>query len=334
MSGLASPVLVTGATGFIGARLAERLIEEGERPRLMVRDPAKLRPQLAAQAEIVTADLTDPASLPAALRGAGTVFHCAGNVATWDKWAHYHRANVLGPRALFAAMEQVGLPAGRFVHLSSVDVYGFPQTACAETATATGGAFGYGRSKAQGEAELRAAAARLGLSYVILRPCNVVGPHSQFIGRLGDELRSPLMLKVGHGHADFGFLYVDNLIDCMFWAATAPAAEAGCYNVRDPAAITWSRFLADLGQGVGARALIPDLPFKVADLAARVIEIPWRLLPLPGEPLLHPLLVRIFGRGCGHDITRIGQAGAPLGGIGYDEGMRRSLAWYRETRKV
>jgi len=324
----APPSLITGASGFIGARLAERLLAQGQPPRLLVRDPARLRKVLREGAEIVVGDLTDPASLEAAVRGVGDVFHCAANVATWGKWNDYYATNVLGVRHLLAAMERVGGVAGRLVHLSTADVYGFPPEACDEDAPATGGAFGYGRSKALGEAELRAAAARLGLAHVVLRPGNVIGPHGQFIRRLGDELRASLMLKINHGQADFGFLYVDNLVDCMLWAAAAPQAEGKCFNVRDPVNISWARFLADLSQGLGGRAWVLDMPFTLSHWAARVMELPWRLLPLPGEPLLHRLLVHIFGCTCGHDIARLQAAGAPLGRVGYEEAMRRSVAWY------
>lgn len=67
------PALVTGATGFIGRHLAERLLAEGQRPRLLVRDPARLAPALRAGAELVVADLADQAALDAALEGVGHV---------------------------------------------------------------------------------------------------------------------------------------------------------------------------------------------------------------------------------------------------------------------
>lgn len=324
------PPLVTGATGFIGARVAERLIEAGQRPRLLVRDATRVRPTLQGQADIFIGDLSAPESLIPALTGAGDLFHCAANVNTWGPWASYEQVNVSGIRNLLSAIEQVGGLRGRMIHLSSMDVYGFPALPQDEAAPATGGQFSYGRSKAMGEALLRDEAARHGLDYTIFRPGNVIGPQSQFIRRLGDELRASLMLKISHGRADFGFLYIDNLIDTLFWATKTPAASGQCYNVRDPVRIDWARFLADLKTGMKGRSLVLDLPFSISDLAARVMEAPWRLLPLPGEPLLHRLLVRIFGRTCGHDISRLSQAGAPLGRVGYEEGMGRAVAWYNQ----
>lgn len=325
-----APPVVTGATGFIGARLAERLIEAGQRPRLLVRDPARLRPGLQAGADIIIGDLTDPASLIPALRGAGALFHCAANVSTWDKWSAYEQVNVQGVRNLLSALEHAGGLQKRLIHLSSMDVYGFPETPQNESAPATGGLFGYGRSKARGEGLLRDEAARSNLDYTIFRPGNVIGPHSQFIRRLGDELRASLMLKINHGRADFGFLYIDNLIDTLLWAVQTPTTSGQCFNIRDPLNIDWARFLADLKTGIKGRSLVLDMPFTLSDLAARVMELPWRVLPLQGEPLLHRMLVRIFGRTCGHDVSRLAKAGAPLGRIGYEEGMSRAIAWYNQ----
>jgi nucleoside-diphosphate-sugar epimerase len=328
---LPGPVLITGATGFIGGQLAERLIGGGVRPRLLVRDPARLKPEIRAAADLVVGDLADLAALRLAVRNIGTLFHCAANVRTWDRWENYLTTNVDGMRRLLQAMEHEGVPRGRFVHLSSVDVYGFPPLSCHEKAPAEGGAFGYGRSKALGERELREGAERLNLSYVIFRPANVIGPHSQFVRRIGDELRSGLMLKIDHGRADFGFLYIDNLLDCMLWAATASAAEHECFNVSDPEPVSWARFIADLRTGIGGRGVVLDLPYALADALAVMFETPWRILRLQREPLLHRLLVRIFGRTCGHDTRRLAAAGAPLGGVGYAEAMRRSVNWYREN---
>jgi oxidoreductase len=331
MTELSAPVLITGATGFIGGQLAERLIATGIRPRLLVRNPSRLKPAVAAAADVIVADLADLAALRAAIRNIGTIFHCAANVSTWDRWENYLATNVDGVRRLLQAMEHEGVPKGRFVHLSSVDVYGFPALACNEGARSDGGAFGYGRSKALGEKELRAGAERLNLSYVILRPTNVIGPHGQFVHRIGHELRSGLMLKIDQGRADCGFLYIDNLLDCMLWAASASAAEHECFNVRDPEPVSWARFIADFRAGIDGRGFVLDLPYVVANAAGTVLELPARTLSLQREPLLHRLLVRIFGRTCGHDTSRLAAAGAPLGAVNYAEAMRRSVAWYRQA---
>jgi nucleoside-diphosphate-sugar epimerase len=158
-----------------------------------------------------------------------------------------------------------------------------------------------------------------------------MGPQGQFIQRIGHELRSGLMLKIDKGRADCGFLYIENLLDCMLWAASAAAAERECFNVSDPEPVDWARFITDFRSGIGGRGFVLNLPYIVANAAAAVLDAPWRMLGIQREPLLHRLLVRIFGRTCGHDTRRLAAAGAPRGAIGYGEAMRRSVKWYRET---
>ncbi|OIQ79855.1 UDP-glucose 4-epimerase [mine drainage metagenome] len=319
------PLLVTGATGFIGGHLALRLLRDGQPLRLLVRDPQRLHPELRAHAQVIRGDLADTASLAESVRGVRTVLHCAANVATWGAWPEYVAANVDGVRKLAQAMQRDAAGA-RLVHLSSVDVYGFPREPADETRPADGGSFGYGRSKALGEAVLREHARELDV--VVLRPCNVVGPRSPFVRRVGDELRGGLMLKVDGGRADFGHLDVDNLIDVMLWAAHAPQAAGHTFNVRDPVAVNWAGFIDELRRGIGGRGVVLNLPFALADVAAAALEAPHRLLRLRGEPLLHRLIVRIFGRSCGHSIDALRAAGAPLGRVGHAESMRRAIAWY------
>ncbi len=326
--GTSRPLLVTGATGFIGGHLALRLLRDGQQPRLLVRDPRRLPAELRERAQVVRGDLTDAASLGEAVRGVRAVLHCAANVATWGAWPDYVAANVDGVRKLAQAMLREA-PGARLVHLSSVDVYGFPRAPANETQAADGGGFGYGRSKALGEAALREHAREL--DAVVLRPCNVVGPRSPFVQRVGDELRGGLMLKVDGGRADFGYLDVDNLVDVMLWAAGAPQAAGRTFNVRDPVSVSWAAFLDELRRGIGGRGLLLNLPFALADAAAAALEAPHRLLHLRREPLLHRLLVRIFGRTCGHDIAALRAAGAPLGRVGHAESMRRAIAWYRDA---
>lgn len=320
------PLLVTGATGFIGGHLALRLLRAGSRPRLLVRDPQRLHSDLRARAEVVRGDLVDPATLRDAVRGVRCVLHCAGNVATWGTWDAYRTANVDGVRNLAQALASEATPA-RLVHLSSADVYGFPHAPASEAQAADGGAFGYGRSKALGEAVLREHAG--GLAIVVLRPCNVIGPRSPFVQRIGDELHGGSMLKIDGGRADCGYLDVDNLVDVMLWAAAAPQAVGRAFNVRDPISISWARFIDELRGGIEGRGLVLDLPFALADAAAVALEAPYRLLRLHREPPLHRLIVRIFGRTCGHDIAALQAAGAPLGRIAYAESMHRAIAWYR-----
>jgi nucleoside-diphosphate-sugar epimerase len=322
-------VLVTGATGFVGSHLAWRLRCEGARLKLLVRDPAKVPPFLCEQEDIIQGDLTDAATLAPAVQGAEWVFHCAANVSTWDRQEQYEAVNVTGVRHLLQAIEAQTIRPQRLVHVSTVDVYGLPAHACDERNPTRPPGFGYGDSKLRGERLLQEQAQRLNLPYVILRPTNVMGPGSPFIERIGQELRGGLMLRVGGGATDVGFLYVENLVDCLLWAAQAPQAVGEVYNVADPEVISWRRFLADLRQGIGGQGWIIDLPYPVAHAAAALVETPYRLLRIRSEPLLHRMLVKMFGRTCGHSAVKLAAAGCPVGRVPYAQAMAASIAWFQ-----
>lgn len=327
-----SAALVTGATGFIGGHLARRLVEAGWRVSVLVRDPARLAPDLRERATIITGSLSDQAALDRAVAACEVVFHCAANAQSWDTDAAYREANVEGPANLVAAIARANPGLGRLLHVSTVDVYGFPETPCDETAAPREAGFGYGDSKLRGEALVRDGAARHGIPLTVIRPGNVIGPGSQFVARIGEALRSGLMIAVDGGRAHAGLIDVDNLCGDMIWAATSPEAAGQCYNARDPGDATWAAFNARLRGAIGGRGLVVSLPFGLADLAARAIEILYRVAP-SREPLLHRLLVRMFGRTCGHSAEKLLAARGGAGRIGFDETMRRSAEWYLGTRR-
>jgi nucleoside-diphosphate-sugar epimerase len=324
-----SVALVTGATGFIGGRLAERLVEAGWSVRVLVRDPQQLAATLNASCQVVVGNLANLGALKQAVQGADVVFHCAANVSTWDSWGAYEAANVHGVQNLLDAIVMMGNAAAvRLVHVSTVDVYGFPDNPCDETCSATGGEFGYGRSKWLGESLVRTYGGDMGIPYTIIRPANVIGPGSQFISRIGDELRGGLMLTVDGGRVNAGTVYIDNLVDYMIWAAGSEKALGQCYNVRDAYDVTWGEFVRVFRKAIKGRGLIVSLPFAHADAVARMFEGFYRVL-MPGkEPLLHRLLVRLFGRTCGHSAEKIRSDSGMVGKVGFDEAVEKSVRWY------
>lgn len=321
-------ILVTGATGFVGGHLADRLVAAGIRPRILVRDPTRLRPDLRDACELVQGDLGDRAALAAAVTGVSRVYHCAANVATWDSAARYRVANIDGVARLLDALERHNPDLQRLVHLSTVDVYGYPREACDEDCPLTGAGFGYGASKLAGERLVRERAAALAVPFCILRPTNVIGPRGQFVTRMGRELSDGLMLTVNGGRAHAGLIDVGNLVDAMLWAGEAPAAANGVFNVRDPHDATWADFIRDLRGLLGGRGRVIDLPFALADAAAVALETPYRVLGIAREPLLHRLIVRMFGRTCGHSAARIQAAGCPLGATSYEQSLERAARWF------
>jgi len=178
-----STALVTGATGFIGRHLCERLLTEGWTVTAVARTPAGLGDLQDRLSRIIPHDLAISRLTPEDLAGVVVVFHCAANVNTWDSLAAYHTINVAALPPLLEAMAAMPMPP-RLVHLSTVDVYGFPLTPCDESAPIGGAGFGYGDSKALGEAVVIREAQRLGLINFVVPAAQLQAETAKLVARL------------------------------------------------------------------------------------------------------------------------------------------------------
>ena len=141
--------LVTGATGFIGSHLAERLVRDGYQVRCLVRPTSDTTSLNGLDVELATGDLTSAHSLARAVEGCRYVFHCGAMVSDWATPKEVSRVNVEGTRELLSASAAASVR--RVVHFSSTDVYGYPGGfEIDETYTATGFRNWYAQTKLAG----------------------------------------------------------------------------------------------------------------------------------------------------------------------------------------
>jgi len=168
---------VTGATGFLGAHVARTLAAQGADLWLLVRPTSDLRNLEGLNAERVTGDLRDPASLQRAMAGCDTVFHVAADYRLWvPDPEQMYRSNVEGTRNLLAAARQARVR--RVVYTSSVATMGFRsngQPADEESPVSLADMIGpYKRSKFMAE-QVALEAGRAGQDVVVVNPSTPVG---------------------------------------------------------------------------------------------------------------------------------------------------------------
>src|SRR5512136_559649 len=113
-------VLVTGASGFLGGRLAQVLAARGEPVRILARPGNNLSHLDGLPVEVIEGSLGDMESLNRAAAGCKVIYHCAGTSTDWAPWDTFYSANVTGVRNLIeAAARDSALE--RFVHVSTSD---------------------------------------------------------------------------------------------------------------------------------------------------------------------------------------------------------------------
>jgi acetylornithine/succinyldiaminopimelate/putrescine aminotransferase/nucleoside-diphosphate-sugar epimerase len=326
--------LVTGASGFIGGRLAQRLVSEGRQVRCLVRAGSDTAQLERLDVEIAVGDLTSERSLARAVAGCNYVFHCGALVSDWATTQEITQTNVHGTRSLLEA--SAGASVERFIHFSTTDVYGHPDGAAIdETHTARGFSNWYAQTKLRAEDEVRRAETDHALDAVILRPATVYGPGSRdVVGEIARAIRARSMLLVGGGRAVAGLCYVDNLIDAAVLALGHADAPGQAFNVSDGLDVTWRRFTDDLAGELGYARVRWSMPYPLASGIGFSLEHGYRLLRrttgVSAPPLLSRQAVQVLG--CNQDFSNR-RARETLGWaprVDYATGLRQTVDWLRD----
>ncbi len=265
--------LITGVTGFIGGRLAERLAtEEGVQVRGLARTPAKGQWLAEVGVEIVPGDLTDPASLRAAVAGCQLLFHAAAWVSEGGNKTDVWAVNVTGTQNMVDAAVAAGVE--RFVHLSSCSVYGsLQQHHIDETSPTRMRGNLYGDSKVAAEAVVFKAYRDQGLPVVSARASQVYGPRSpQFTIRPVEVIKAGKMVLVDGGRHLCKPIYIDNLVDGLILCAKVGAAVGEAINLTDNEPVPWRDFFGAYGRMLNIDSF-PSVPYPVAWLIGLYHEL-------------------------------------------------------------
>ena len=291
-----SPVFITGASGFIGGKLAERLLAAGRRVRVLSRRPVPHLEKLGA--EVVAGDLDDTAALRRGCTGAGTVFHVAGRVGVWGPAADFLRVNVAGTRHVIAACHAAGVR--RLVYTSSPSVvYNGGDLAGVNEAAplCTAAPCAYPTSKAAAEC-LVSNAHGAELATVSLRPHLVWGPGDKNVVPRVLALAQQGRLKIiGPGRNKVDVTHITNVVDAHLLAERAlgesqssdlkseiPAAAGRAYFITNGEPVVLWDWINQLLRGLGRPEVTQHVPLGAAYAVGGVLEALWRVLPLKGEP--------------------------------------------------
>jgi nucleoside-diphosphate-sugar epimerase len=250
--------LITGATGFIGCRLAEVAVRQDMPVVGLVRTWSAASRLARLPVPMVAGDLLDPQSLQAAMKDCDKVIHCAADNRAQGKARL--RALAEGTANVMAAARMAGVK--RVVHLSSIAVYGPEPRPDAATETGRVRYTGdpYADGKIDAEQAALAAFREYGLPVVVLRPTIVYGPFGYWTTSTVQAIRARSMLLVNGGTGICNTLHVDNLVSAILLAAKREDAVGEVFHISDAEPCTWKEFIEAHARALGNDYLpIPSL---------------------------------------------------------------------------
>lgn len=307
-------VLVTGAGGFIGSHLVERLAQDGAQVRAFVRYNSRadigllglLPAALRSRVEVIAGDLRDQAAVEAATRGVSHIFHLGALISIPYSYLHpveVIETNVLGTVSVLQAARAQGVE--RVVHTSSSEVYGTARQVPIDESHPLQGQSPYSASKIGADKIAESYFCAYGLPVVTLRPFNTYGPRQSaraVIPTLIVQTLTRDVVKVGNLEARRDLTYISDTVEGFLRIALKEGIEGQTFN---------------LGRGEEV---------SIAELAALIFELCGKQPRLEVEPeRLRPERSEVQRLLSDNRSARTHLGWSPK--VSLREGLRQTIAW-------
>jgi NAD dependent epimerase/dehydratase len=311
-------VLVTGAGGFIGSHLVERLVEAGASVRAFVRynsraDPGLLRmasPETVSRLELIGGDLRDLDAIRKAVEGCQFVFHLGALISIPYSYLHpaeVAESNFIGTLNVLMACRDFKVP--RLIHTSTSEVYGTALTARIDESHPLQGQSPYSASKIGADKLAESFHCTYELPVVTVRPFNTYGPRQSaraVIPTIITQAIAGNMIHLGSLSTIRDFTYVDDTVSGFLCAAVAKDVDGCTFNLGTGDAISIGDLSERIVQKVGTQVRVE------VDAA--------RLRPQKSE------VKRLLSD---NSLARERLGWNPA--VSLDEGLDKTISWIREN---
>ncbi len=276
-------ILVTGSTGFIGARLLRHLEEEGESVKVFLR-PESQAGALPERVEVVRGSFSDPEALGRVVRDVDRIVHLAGVTKALDE-SGYDAGNVMPVRNLLDAISAHNPRLKRFLYVSSLTVAGPASEGIRGVSESDSPCpvSAYGRSKLRAETLCMERSAQIPIT--IVRPPAVYGPGDRDVLQVFQMLAKGFLVSAGSpGRQRFSMIYVDDLVKGIMAAARSEKAVGQVYYITSTCSFSWDEVIAAARPVLGFKKLYRiSLPEPFVFFLGSVISA---ISSLQGKPAL------------------------------------------------
>ena len=326
-------ILITGASGFIGSFIVEEALRQRFETWAAVRGSSSRQFLTDERIHFIELNLSSEEQLKEQLKGHqfDYVVHAAGVTKCLNK-ADFHRINTEGTQNLVRAIQALKMPLHRFVYISSLSIMGAireqqPYTEILESDEAKPNT-AYGRSKLEAEQWLDTVE---DLPYVILRPTGVYGPRERDYFMMAKSIQSHTDFAVGYKQQDITFVYVTDVVQAVFLACEK-GVTGRRYFLSDGEVYQSSTFSnlirKELGNPWWIRVTAPIWVLRIVTFIGEYVgHLTGKVTALNNDKYN---IMRQRNWRC--DIKPAQQELGYEPKIKLEEGVRRSIKWYKDNK--
>ncbi len=325
-------VLVTGAGGFIGSHLVEDQLARGRRVVATDIDLTGLS-HLDSRNGLQRAevDLRDAEKMKTLLQGVDCVFHlAAAHLDVLRGPGYFHEVNVRATARLAEAAHEQG--ARRFIHCSSVSVYGPLTSWPADEDSPCEPDIVYEQTKLEGEKAVRQVAERTGLQTVIIRPAWVYGPRCPRTRKLIQSIQRGRFFYVGRGENRRHPVFVDDLIDAFNRVASQGLAQCETLIIAGPEVVTVRQLVNTIAGELGVPTRALSLPQSLVWAGCLILESAAKVIGR--QPPFSRRSLKFFTESSSFDISRARQRLDFGPRTRLQEGVKATLDYYRAHHEL
>lgn len=315
-------VLVTGATGFVGRFLCERLLSENFAVRGTLLESESTSSLVNGVEPVIVKPLGADTTWSHAVEGINTIIHLAARVhimndPSADPMVEFRKANVDGTARLASEAAKAGVK--RLVFVSSIKVNGEESATPYTSHSTPNPSDPYGASKWEAEQILRKIENETGLEVVIIRPTLVYGPgvKANFLNMI-KTINRGIPLPLASIRNKRSLIFIGNLVDALSTCTVHPDAAGKTYLVSDGEDVSTPELIRQTASALGVPVRIFALPVSFMKLAGKLTGRSGAVKRLTGSLTV--------------DISRIGQELGWKPPFTMEEGLRLTAGWFKTTR--
>jgi dihydroflavonol-4-reductase len=318
-------IAITGATGFLGSNLTKTLQSEGHTIHALVRDEQKME-GLIQPDFFVTADINDHDALTKLFTGVDAVIHTVSNfrvVKGTDE--SYYQTNQQGTESALKVAKACGVK--RFIHTSTIGVHGdVKHTPAKEDSPLNPGDL-YQSTKLLAEEACRKYVEEGGMEVVVVRPTSQYGPGDLRMLKMFRMIKNQRFLLIGQCRENFHAVYIDDLVRGYQRILETSNLNGQIFFIGGERYVSLQKYIDTAARVLGVKKPVIRVPYWPVHFAGWLCELVCK--PLGIEPPLHRRRVKFFKNNRAFNISRAKRVLGYAAQVDLDEGMRRTVDWYR-----